>query len=227
VANGLPVKLVGSVIWANTFQLLVSADVKSWNDLKGKTIMLGTKQDVTAIVLAALAKPHGLTLDDFSIAIGGNSTARYTALISGNAQGAILAQPFDILAEGKGMHVLGSGIEMKDWTASGIAVNPGWAASHRDLVVRFMRALRRAMQYGYTHRAEAVDDLIAELKIEPAIAQRAYDDDWVRWKEYDLDQKFTPVSFRYMTGIQVQMGILKSAPAYADVYDGSYAQAAR
>jgi ABC-type nitrate/sulfonate/bicarbonate transport system substrate-binding protein len=226
VANGVPVKLVGSVIWANTFQLLVSAEIKNWNDLKGKTIMLGTKQDVTAIVLAALAKPHGLTLDDFSIAIGGNSTARYTALISGNAQGAILAQPFDILAEGKGMHVLGSGIEMKDWTASGIAVNPAWATAHRDVVVRFMRALRRAMQYGYTHRAEAVDDLIAELKVDPAIAQRAYDDDWVRWKEYDPDEKFTPTSFRYMSGIQQTMGILKSVPAYGDVFDGSYVQAA-
>jgi len=222
VANGLPVKFIGSVIRANTFQLLVAPEIKSWNDLKGKTIMLGTKQDVTAIVLAALAKTHGLTLDDFSIAIGGNSTARYTALISGNAQGAILAQPFDILAEGKGMQVLGSGIEMKDWTASGIAVNPAWAASHRDVVVRFLRAQRRAMQYGYTHKQDAIDDLIAELKIDPAIAQRAYDDDWVRWKEYDPDQKFTAASFRYMTGIQVSMGILKSAPSYADVYDGSY-----
>lgn len=223
IANGVPVKLVGSIIWANTFDLVVGPDVKTWDDLKGKTVMLGTKQDITAIVLDELARAHGLQLDDFSIAIGGNSTARYTALISGNAQGAVLSQPFDYLAEGKGMHVLATALDsMKEWTSSGIAVNPTWAATHRDVVVRFMRAMREAMQYGYTHRDVAIADLIAELKVDPAIAQRSYDDDWVRWREYDPQEKFTPASFQYMTHIQLQMGILKTAPSYADVYDGSF-----
>jgi ABC-type nitrate/sulfonate/bicarbonate transport system substrate-binding protein len=227
VAGGVPIKFIGGIVWANTFQLLVTPEIKTWNDLRGKTVMLGTKQDITAIVLAQLARSHNLTLDDFSIAIGGNSTARYAALMSGHAQAAILAQPFDILAEGKGMVSLGNAMDaMKEWTSSGIAVNPAWAATHHDAVVRFMRALRKAMQYGYTHKAEAIEDLIAELKIDPAVAQRAYEDDWVRWKEYDPDEKFTPASFRYMTGIQQAMGILKTVPTYDALYDGSYVREA-
>ena len=40
-----------------------------------------------AIALASLAAAHKMTLDDFQIVIGGNSTARYAGLASGNVQG--------------------------------------------------------------------------------------------------------------------------------------------
>jgi ABC-type nitrate/sulfonate/bicarbonate transport system substrate-binding protein len=223
VVHGLPVKMIGTMFAVNSFSLLVSPDVKTWADLKGKTVMLGTKQDITAIVLAQLAAPHGLKLDDFSIAIGGNSTARYAALMSGNAQGAILAQPFDMLAQSKGMRLLASAIDtMKEWPLSAIAVNPTWAASHRTTVVKFMRALRRAMQYGYTHKADVVDDLVAEVHVDAPTAQRAFDDNWTRWHAFDPGQKFTQANLQYIARLQMGMGIVSAIPPYGDVYDGSF-----
>lgn len=228
VAHQLPVKLIGSMFAVNTFDLVVTSNIKTWDDLKGKTVMLGTKQDVTAIVLSQLAAPHGLRLDDFSIAIGGNSTARYAALVSGNAQGAILTQPFDTLAESKGMRILATAVDsMKLWTSSGIGVNAAWAASHRDVVVKYMRALHRAIDYGYAHKAETIADLLAVVKVDPAIASRSYDDNFKRWHVFDPEQKFTEASFQYMSRLQVSMGIMTSAPAYADVYDGSFVREGR
>ncbi len=228
VTHGLAVKVVGSMFAVNTYNLVVSADIHSWDDLKGKTVMLGTKQDVTAIVLSQMAAPHNLKIDDFSIAIGGNSTSRYAALMSGNAQGAILTQPFDLLALSKGMRVLASGVDaMKLWTSSGIGVNPGWAATHRTLVVKYMRALRRAAQYGYGHKADAIADLIAAVNVDPAIANQTYDDDWTRWHVFDPDQKFTEASFQFMARMQIGMGIMTTAPAYAEVYDGSFVREGR
>jgi ABC-type nitrate/sulfonate/bicarbonate transport system substrate-binding protein len=223
VVHGLSVKVVGSMFAVNTYNLVVSPEIHTWDDLKGKTVMLGTKQDVTAIVLSQMAAPHNLKIDDFSIAIGGNSTARYAALMSGNAQGAILTQPFDLLAQSKGMHVLASGVDaMKLWTSSGIGTNPGWAATHRTLLVKYMRALRRAAQYGYTHKADAIADLIAVVNVDPAIANQTYDDDWTRWHVFDPDQKFTAASFVFMARMQIAMGIMTTAPSYADTFDGSF-----
>ena len=224
IANHLPLRIVGTMFAVNPFTVVTSPEIKGWDDLKGKSVMLGTKQDVTAIVLAQLAAPHGLKLDDFSIVIGGNSGARYAALSSGNAQAAVLTQPFDILAQSKGMKILASAVDtMKDWPLSSLAVNPAWASTHRATVVKFMHAIRRAMQYGYTHKAEAVADLIAETHVDPAIAQRAYDDNWTRWHAFDPDMKFTPAHLQYIGRLQVGMGIMSAVPAYADVADPSYA----
>jgi ABC-type nitrate/sulfonate/bicarbonate transport system substrate-binding protein len=129
-----------------------------------------------------------------------------------------------MLAESKGMHVLATAVDtMKEWTFSGIAVNPEWAATHRTIVVKYLRALRRAMQYGYTHKAELVADLMAEVKVDPAIANRAYDENWTHYHVYDPSEKFTAASLAYMTRVQIAMGIMTTAPPYADVYDGSFA----
>jgi ABC-type nitrate/sulfonate/bicarbonate transport system substrate-binding protein len=223
IAHNLPVRAVSSLFAVNTFDLVVAPEIKSWDDLRGKTIMLGTKQDITAIVLTALAGPHGLKLDDFSIAIGGNSTSRFAALTSGNAQAAILTQPFDVLAVEKGYRILGSAVDtMKEWTSTGLAINPTWGASHRTTVVKFLRAIHNAARYGYTHKAETVGDLVAEVKVDVPGAQRTYDDLWTRWHVYDPDLKFPTASFAFMTKMQVALGILSSAPSYGDCVDLSY-----
>ena len=108
VAHQLPIKVVAPMFGVNPYSLVVLPTIKTWADLKGKSVMLGTKQDVTAIALGTLAAAHKITLDDFQIVIGGNSTARYAGLASGNVQGAMLGQPFDLLAESKGDMILGT-----------------------------------------------------------------------------------------------------------------------
>ena len=65
--------------------------------------MLATKQDVTAIAFSAMAAAHNLKLDDFSIVISGNSTERIAGLNSGNVQGAMLNEPYDLAAEAAGV----------------------------------------------------------------------------------------------------------------------------
>ena len=224
VAHHLPVQLVGSIFAVNPYSLLTTPEIKSWDDLRGKSISLGTKADVTAIVLQQLATAHGLKNDDFSIVIGGNSGARFAALTTGNVQGAILSQPFDILAQTKGMHVLASAVDsMREWTFNGLAVNPAWAAGHRPIVDKMMRALQRAMRYGYTHKDQAVATLIAVTHVDPTIAAQAYDEDFTRWHAFDPDMKFPAASLQYISRLQIAMGILTTAPAYHDVYDPSFA----
>lgn len=224
VAHHLPVRLVGSMFAVNPYSLLTTPEIKGWDDLRGKSIALGTKADVTAIVLQQLAAAHGLKNDDFSIVIGGNSGARFAALTSGNVQGAILSQPFDILAQAKGMHVLASAVDsMREWTFNGLAVNPAWAADHRPIVAKMLRALQRAMRYGYTHKDQAVATLIAVTHVDAAIAAQAYDEDFTRWRAFDPEMRFSPASLQYITRLQIAMGILTAAPAYRDVYDPSFA----
>lgn len=224
VAHQISVLFVGSMFAVNPYSLLTTPDIKSWDDLRGKSIALGTKQDVTAIVLQQLAAAHGLGNSDFSIVIAGSSGARFAALTSGNVQGAILSQPFDILAQAKGMHVLASAVDsMRAWTFNGLAVNPSWAATHRPIVAKMMRALQRAMRYGYAHKDQTVATLVAVTHVDPVIAAQAYDEDFTRWHAFDPEMRFTPASYQYIVRLQIGMGIIAAAPPYGDVYDSSFA----
>ena len=167
IQKGLPIKIITSMFNVNPYSLVVAPSVKSWADLKGKAIELGTKQDVTAIALGSMAEAQKLKLDDFNIIIGGNSTARYAALSGLVACKARCSRSRTIsIAESKGFTILGTASDtIKDWAFTCVAANNAWAAKNRPLVLKFARALSKGdFAYSYTHKAEAVAVLVAQTQ---------------------------------------------------------------
>jgi NitT/TauT family transport system substrate-binding protein len=224
IGRGLPIKAVGPGFVPNPYQLLVTPAIKSWADLKGKPIMLGTKQDVTALALQKLAAQQKMTMDDFSIIVGGNSGARYAALLSGNVAGAMLAQPFDFEAIDKGMHVLGSAWDvLKEWQFTTINANTAWAEQNRGLVVRFLRAYRKSVLFGYAKRDESIAALATETKFDPSITTRAYDLVWGKLKAFDPNLKIATDALDAVAKSQLDFGAISALPKLSDVYDPSYA----
>ena len=223
IQKGLPIKIVTSMFNVNPYSLVVAPSVKSWADLKGKAIELGTKQDVTAIALSSMAEAQKLKLDDFNIIIGGNSTARYAALTGGSVQGAMLAQPYDLIAESKGFTILGTASDtIKDWAFTCVAANNAWAAKNRPLVLKFARALSKAISYSYTHKAEAVAVLVTQTHAEPAIAAKAWDIDFGKWKAFDPKLKLSTTAMQSIGKYQMGFGIIPSMPPMSDIYDPSF-----
>jgi NitT/TauT family transport system substrate-binding protein len=223
VSHGLPIKVVAPMFGVNPYSLVVLPSIKTWADLKGKSVMLGTKQDVTAIALAALAAVHKMTLDDFSIVIGGNSTARYAGLSSGNVQGAMLAQPFDLLAESKGDTILATASDtIKDWAFTCVAVNNDWASKNRPVVLKFLRALRKAIQYGYANKAGAVAALVDRAHVDPAIAAKAWDIDFGKWKAFNPALKLSMPAIESVGKYQVSFGVIPAMPPINTLYDPSF-----
>jgi NitT/TauT family transport system substrate-binding protein len=228
VSHHLPIKMIAPVFAVDPYSLMVAPSITSIEQLKGKTVVLGTKSDVTAITFGALLAPLHLTLNDFSIVVSGSTPARYAALQSGNAQGSMLLQPFDLLAQAQGYLALGTGQQvLKDWVFTTIAVNDGWAADHRTAIVAILRALREAVQFGATHKAEAIAALISYTHTTPEIAAKTYELDFNQWKAFRADLGVTPEQLATIAKYQIQFGVLTAAPAFADMYDGSYAAAAR
>jgi NitT/TauT family transport system substrate-binding protein len=224
IAHGLPIKIVAPMFTVNPYSLVVLPSIKTWADLKGKSVMLGTKQDVTAIALSSLAAAHNLKLDDFSIVIGGNSTARYAGLASGNVQGAMLAQPFDLLAESKGNTILATASDsIKDWVFTCVVTNSDWAAKNRPLVLKFLRALRKGIQYGFAHKDAAVAALVTATHTDAAIAARAWDIDFGKWKAFDPNLKLSMSAVQTVGKYQVGFGIIPALPPIRDLYDPSFA----
>jgi ABC-type nitrate/sulfonate/bicarbonate transport system substrate-binding protein len=116
---------------------------------------------------------------------------------------------------------------LKDWVFTTIAVNDGWAADHRTAIVAILRALREAIQFGVTHKTEAIATLISFTHTTPDIAAKTYDLDFGQWKAFGADLRVTPEQLATIAKYQIQFGVITSAPAFADMYDATYAAAAR
>jgi ABC-type nitrate/sulfonate/bicarbonate transport system substrate-binding protein len=223
IGHGLPIKMVAPQCAINPYTLVVGPSIKSWADLKGKPVILGTKEDVTAIVFTGMAAEHKLKMDDFSIIVGGASSARYAALSSGNVAGAVLSQPFDLLAESKGMRVLATAHDAyKEWALACTAVNVGWAANNRATAVKVLRAERKAIQFGYANRAASVQALIDSTRIDATIANAAYDLLFGRWKAFDPNLRVSSRMLQTVGKAQIDLGIMTTMPSIGDLYDGSF-----
>jgi NitT/TauT family transport system substrate-binding protein len=223
VQHGLPIKMVAPVFGENPYALVVQPSIKTWADLRGKAVMVGTKQDVTAIALGQMAAAQKLKLDDFAIVAGGNSSARFAALMSGNVQGATLSQPYDLEAVSQGMHVLAEAADTaKGWLMTAIAVQPAWAAKNRATVVKVLRATRRAIRFGYAQRDATVAILVSATHVDPAIAGRAYDINFKRRHAFDPDLKMIPNAFEIVGKAMVEFGVIPAIPSRSDLYDPSF-----
>jgi NitT/TauT family transport system substrate-binding protein len=226
IVHGLAVRIVAPIFTVNPFALVVPPAIKSWNDLRGKGVVLASKQDVTAMAFAAMAARNHATMDDFSITLSGDSSARYAALAGGNVQGAMLAQPFDLEAEAHGMHALDTSYAtMKDWMFKSVFVNSAWADANRATTVKVLHALRSAIRFGYAQREATIAILVDATHASPAIAQSTYDLDFGTWHAFDPNLKMNERGLLNVAQAQVAFGVLTTLPKYGDLYDGSFVAA--
>lgn len=226
----LPLKIVAPTLQVDPYALVTIPAITSWAQLKGKTVMVTTKQDITAITFRKMAEAQGLNADkDFTMVIGTSTTVRYAALLSGKVAGGLLVPPFDYIAQQHGMHVLAAAPQyVKNWLSNAYAVNTKWAPAHRSEVVRFIRAIRGAIAYGYAHPDDAVAILQQQTKSNPDVARHVYQAAFVQQHAFDPNERVDERSLRNVVDTVVRQGDIPAAPAIADLYDPSYAlEAAR
>src|SRR5262245_20636066 len=102
IDKGSPIAIVRVEIQAPPYALLAKPAIKTWADLKGKTISIGGPKDITRIYLERMAGPNGLKPSDYDTVFAGATTARFSALQSGAVDAAILLPPFNFYAESAG-----------------------------------------------------------------------------------------------------------------------------
>jgi NitT/TauT family transport system substrate-binding protein len=136
---------------ANTIYHLVSSpDIASFAGLKGKTIGLSLPVDVISVGARKLLAKHGLASSDYDSKQLIGTTVRATCLKDAECAATPLTQPVDFQFEKAGYHFLGSSQEaIPPMQFTMIAARRSWADQHKDLVVRFARAMGEA--YAYMH----------------------------------------------------------------------------
>jgi NitT/TauT family transport system substrate-binding protein len=174
-----PFVLVGS--WVNVFPYKVMAvkDIKKVEDLKGKTghigAPFGTIPD-TALRFALTKLKLDPEKDVKLVQIASADPATIIASMDqGDVQFGILAAPFDRIAEKRGYHSL---LALPDlgipWQQNGEWLQRSYLKTHRDNVVRFMRATAEASNFYFDQKEKTVAYLMEFMGSNREDTQYAY-----------------------------------------------------
>ncbi|HEX2262130.1 MAG TPA: ABC transporter substrate-binding protein, partial [Candidatus Binatia bacterium] len=148
VLQGAPLKLIGTSQEKPSFRAIVAKDIKSWGDLKGKTLAAGTPGGAFYTMFATMLAVNGIKKADYSYLSIGRSSDRIGAMKAGQIQACLIGQPDDFVLLDDGFKSLGFTQDyLKDVQYAGFTVNGRWAEKNEETVVAMMRALVKATRW--------------------------------------------------------------------------------
>lgn len=120
--------------------LIVDPAVKTFEDLKGRTIALDAKDTGFAFVLTEMLERAGLSRADTDYVAVGATPQRWQSVQAGEHAGTLTIEPFTTLATRAGFSVLQKSTDILPAYQGGVmAANRGYMRDHRDALAAYMR----------------------------------------------------------------------------------------
>lgn len=138
--------------------LVTSPEVRSYADLRGRSLSVDARKTGYALVLHAMLEHGGLCAVDYAIESVGGVLQRFEGLLAGRQAGALFNSPFESLLVAKGFNLLDTAISvLGSYQGQVVAARSGWAEANAPEVGGFLRALLRAIAWLYepANRTEA------------------------------------------------------------------------
>jgi len=147
-------------------RLLVSPEITSIQDLKGKRILCHLKVPCISGNLAAILESCGLKRDEFEIypieTMSGNLLAYVDRVVAGEASATLVDMPFDLYGKKKGLKILGLP-ERPVIHNTTILTTTDYIKNNEDTVTAFLKALIEAIHFFKTRPDEVVGILRRNL----------------------------------------------------------------
>jgi ABC-type nitrate/sulfonate/bicarbonate transport system substrate-binding protein len=151
--------------------LAVLPEIKSYQDLKGKTLSVDAMTTGYAFVLFDLLKRNGLKPGDYKVVKAGGVLERWEALKGRSHDGTMLLAPFDILAKASGLNILQYAIDVYgQYQGLSGASRRSWAAENPNKLTAYIRGYRKGLAWLFDpmNKAEAIAVL---RKNQPALSE--------------------------------------------------------
>jgi ABC-type nitrate/sulfonate/bicarbonate transport system substrate-binding protein len=154
------------------------SNVKSFSDLRGKTLSVDAMTTGLAFVLRELVARGGVPESEVKYVRAGGTATRYQALVDGTHDATLLRTPFELLAAQRGLTVLGTAESLGAYQGTVGAVRSSWAKDHAQALTGFIRGYVQGAAWihdpGNREIVEAL--LVANIRdMTPALAKRSYD----------------------------------------------------
>src|SRR5260370_40630594 len=194
-----------------TVRLVVSPDIKGYDDLRGKTLAVDAVATGYSLVLRKMLQLGGLKECDYALESVGATATRAQALMENKFAVTLLTTPLEIAPESRGYRRLANAVDVLGpyQTVVGMA-RRSWAKDNREALVRFIRASTEAIDWllDPKNRAEAVQIYrkhlpnvpqdAAQLHVNPLLGQR---EGFTRGGALDLEGMMTVLKIRSEFGL--------------------------
>jgi ABC-type nitrate/sulfonate/bicarbonate transport system substrate-binding protein len=165
--------------YSGSLRFVTQPDIKTYADLRGKTLGVDAATTGFAFILYKLAALNGLSSADYKIERLGGTPARVQAMMEGKIAGTMISSPSEILPESKGYTRLGdTTTTFGPYQASIGVARRAWAANNGDQLVAFIRSYVAAMDWLQqpANKDEAVSIYMKYITSAPRpAAQKAYE----------------------------------------------------
>ncbi len=145
------------------YGLVARPEIKSFADLKGKTVGLSTPGDTITLSSVRLLSAKGIKDGDYKAKAVVGTPARFDCLKSGECAAVPMGQPEDITAIHEGFPRLGFTNEAgADLIFNVDMVRRAWGVQNKDALVRFVRAM--ASSYEFMNDPKNRDEMVGIVK---------------------------------------------------------------
>jgi NitT/TauT family transport system substrate-binding protein len=176
--QGADLRLVASS--ANTIPITFFAkpEIKTRQDLKGKTFGISTFGSETDIATSIALNHFGLTRQDVTISQIGGSSQRFGALVAGRIDAAPMIEPGIMLAREKGFNPIYDLAAAKTpWIFDAVVVSRSYINEHRDTLTHFIRAYVAGAYLALSDTARAKEVIGQKFKTsDPKVIDATYND---------------------------------------------------
>jgi ABC-type nitrate/sulfonate/bicarbonate transport system substrate-binding protein len=159
-------------------KLITVPEVKSFADLRGKTLSVDARNTGYALVMFEFLDRAGLREPDFTVDRAGGVMQRFQALMEKKHAGTMLISPFEVQAEARGYNVLATASESFGAYQGLVAgVRQSWAAQNQDDLVGYIRAYADSVEWLYdpANKSEALRILTSKMpNVSPQAAEATY-----------------------------------------------------
>jgi ABC-type nitrate/sulfonate/bicarbonate transport system substrate-binding protein len=163
----------------NSFNhVIVQPDIKSFADLRGKTMVVDAPDTAYAFQLYEILKRNGLDKGDYAVKPVGATLKRLAAMQEDKTLSAsMMNPPFSLLAMKGGMKDMGAAASLLGaYQATGGAVLRSWAKANPDVLVKYLQAYVEGLRWSLDpqNKDEAIKLFADNLKLPPEIAAATY-----------------------------------------------------
>lgn len=148
VLAGSPSVAVAALTANPIYSLIVRPGIKTFDDLKDKTLGLSLAVDTISISMRKLLALKGLKAADYRVKELVGTPVRFDCLKKGECDGVPLGQPEDFNAIDQGFGRLGVSTEaIANFEFTVIVARHDWAESHKPIVTGFVRGLANSFRF--------------------------------------------------------------------------------
>lgn len=152
--------------------------VKSFADLKGKTLSVDAMTNGLAFVLRELVARNGLAETDVTYVRAGATLNRYRELLAGKHDATLLRTPFELLGRQRGLNLLATAETLGAYQGTVGAARRSWAGANEAAMIGYLRGYKAGVDFVYDRANREVVEalLIANIRdMTPVLAKQAYD----------------------------------------------------